>query len=631
MIEKTNTNKLLKGIAFVSLGFALIVSIMVVINYLQLSKADPVNTELINLLVDRLNENPGDEALKQQIRELDLLARKAYFTNTWQIRTGGYLILLALAIFIIVFQFLELNTKKQVAHDGDEEFNLLNINKNTRWGIAILGGLFILIAVFLSFFQPGNLNDRLKNGNQNKQDTVLLDSQNNPDIVRNDFAESEESLNNEGEVKLPAESDSIPEEKQTESLTIPEIKGDQVLAESDQEVEVEQKAFPSNQEIMQNAASFRGYNGNGVVYQANIPLSWNAQTGKNILWKSKIPVKSYNSPIVWEDKIFLTGANDQVRQIYCFDKGSGSLLWTHDALNIPGSPAVPPKTTADTGLGAPTLTTDGRRVYAVFGTGDLVAVDMDGKRIWAKNLGVPQNHYGHSSSLIMHRDKLIVQYDQKNASKLMALSAESGALIWSTPRNVKISWASPVIVHYEGKSQIILAADPSVKSYNPYSGKELWSVDCIFGEVGPSVCSSDDIVFSVNDYAQIAAISLKDPSKTLWVNDEILSDIPSPVASKGLLIMPTSYGLLGCYDGKTGELLWEHEFDENTYSSPIIVGNRVYLLDISGTMHVFKLSRDGYQEVASCPLGEETVTTPAFADGRIYIRSDQHLFCIGSK
>ena len=304
-------------------------------------------------------------------------------------------------------------------------------------------------------------------------------------------------------------------------------------------------------------------------------------------------------------------------------------MWTKKITGIAGSPSTAPKTTADTGLGASTMTTDGRRVYAIFGTGDLVALDMEGNQVWGKNLGVPKNHYGHSSSLIMHQEKLIVQYDQKSNGRIMAFDASTGNQLWSTPRKEKVSWSSPILVYHNNKSQIVVVADPTVAAYDPWTGKQLWSLECISGEVGPSACYDKGIVYAVNDYANIAAIDLNNTSEMLWENYDLLSDIPSPVASGGLLLMPSSYGALACYDALKGEILWEHEFDENVFSSPMMVGDLVYLMDTKGVMHIFRLSSDGYKAIADNPLGEDAVTTPAFADGRIYIRTNEHLYCIG--
>ena len=191
------------------------------------------------------------------------------------------------------------------------------------------------------------------------------------------------------------------------------------------------------------------------------------------------------------------------------------MLWTGVADNISGSPATPPRVTDDTGLAAPTLTTDGKAVFAIFGTGDVIAFDMNGKRVWARNLGVPDNHYGHSSSLITWNGKLLVQYDTNRGGKVMALDNKTGETVWETVRNSKISWASPVLAEVDGKYQLVLTADPIVAGYDVETGEELWSVECMMGEVGPSVGYSDGIVVAANEYARMVAIRYPHTRNTL--------------------------------------------------------------------------------------------------------------------
>ena len=635
-MKKESNNKLLRSLAFVALGFAAVMSLLVIMNHLQLKQVDPVNSEIIDQLVERLSENPEDQQLRTQIREVDLLARKAYFINSKQIRLGGYLILVALSIFIIIYQLLGMNVRQQVMTDPDAPKDILGIQKSARYGITVLGIILLATALFLSFFQkkekvlifekPGEELpvDNDGNGQEIEEKRIAVIETENVDSVSESVLQMAEDKNIQEIVKIKKEA---VKENEPKSKT---KKSEQKDKSETTKKEIKKVAsFPDNTMLKKNSASFRGFNSNGIIYQSNVPTKWNGKTGQNILWKSPIPVQSYNSPIVWEDKIFLSGANDKIREVYCYSKKDGSLLWQTEIKDISGSPAKPPKTTDDTGLGAPTMTTDGSLVYAIFGTGDLVALDFNGNIVWGKNLGVPQNHYGHSSSLIMHREKLIVQYDQKSGGQVMAFKGKTGDILWSTKRKVKISWASPTLINFNGKSQIVLASDPLVVGYNPYTGKEEWSVDCMSGEVGPSICYDNGIVYAVNEYATITAIDMKDPSKILWENADILSDIPSPIASNGLLLMPTSYGLIGCFDGKTGALIWEHELDENIYSSPLLVGSKVYLMDTKGVMHIFKMSRNGYEQVAENPLGEDAVTTPAIADGRIYIRTNKFLYCIG--
>ena len=145
-----------------------------------------------------------------------------------------------------------------------------------------------------------------------------------------------------------------------------------------------------------------------------------------------------------------------------------------------------PKVTDDTGLAAPTMSVDGHRVYALFGTGDVIAFDLDGNRIWARNLGVPRNHYGHSSSLIVWDGKLIIQYDTGKGGRLLALNGTTGESAWDIKRDNRISWASPILVDVDGKMQIITSTDPNVAGYDLETGEEMWLQSIMMGEVGPS-------------------------------------------------------------------------------------------------------------------------------------------------
>jgi len=386
--------------------------------------------------------------------------------------------------------------------------------------------------------------------------------------------------------------------------------------------------FPTQQEINANSPAFRGPGSIGNILQHGFPTSWNGSNGKNIKWKTAIPLSGYNSPVVWNDKIFLSGANAAKREVYCFDLNTGKILWQTVVDKIPGSAATVPKVNGETGFAAPTLTTDGRRVYAIFANGDLIALDFEGKKIWSKSLGLPKNHYGHSSSLVMYHDLLIVQYDQSGNTKVMAFASKTGEQVWKTSRDVKISWSSPILVNTGKQLELMLVAEPYIISYNPASGKELWRFNCITGEVGPSLAYADGVVFSVNDYSKLAAVQVGATPKQLWESDEYLSDIPSPVATAKYLFLPTSYGMMVCYDAKNGTKYWEHDFTTPCYASPIIADGNVFQMDKKGIMHVFKADKT-YTSLNESPLGEGSSCTPAFVSGKIIIRGDKNLYCIG--
>lgn len=591
------TVRLLHSIAFAAALLAFVICILISVNYFQVKSSDPLNSPVMKSLVEKYKSNTDDELLKAEIRELDLLARKAFFTNKWQVKTGGYMLVFCVLIVIICLKTIELLSVKIPEIPGTNTDNFWDIRKINRKWVAYSGIFLVCISLLFAFLTHNELGKTLERTAKTsgpQSDSTQLLTENIPATIDSASA-------NDTSLIAGRDSTGI-----TQSMD----------------------GFPTQQEINANSPSFRGPGGNGIVFQRGFPTSWNVSSGKNIKWKTAIPLTGYNSPIVWNDKIFLSGANATKREVYCFDLNSGKILWQTVVDKIPGSSATAPKVNGETGFAAPTLTTDGRRVYAIFANGDLIALDFEGKKVWAKNLGLPKNHYGHSSSLIMYRDLLIVQYDQSGNTNVMAFAGKTGEQVWKTSRDVKITWASPILVNTGNQMEVMLVAEPFVISYNPSTGKELWRFNCISGEVGPSLAYADGVVFSVNDYSKLAAVQIGTSPKLLWESDEYLSDIPSPVATSKYLFLPTSYGMMVCYDAKTGEKFWEKDFGTPTYASAMLVDGNIWQMDKKGVMHIFKADKT-YTSVSEPALGEGSVCTPAFVGGKIIIRGEKNLYCIG--
>jgi outer membrane protein assembly factor BamB len=591
------TIRLLQSIAFAAALLAFVICILVSVNYFQVKSSDPLNSPVMKSLIEKFKSNPDDEQLKAEIRELDLLARKAFFTNQWQIRTGGYLLLFSVLIVIICLKSAELMTVKIPVVPDAATDNFWDLRKINRKWVAYSGIFLVCVSLLFAFLTHNELGKTLNLTAKSvgvTSDSTLTQVENQITKTDSTSITDSTSLNSQDSTTL------------TQSMD----------------------GYPTQQEINANSPSFRGPGGNGTVFQRGFPTSWNGSSGKNIKWKTAIPLTGYNSPIVWNDKIFLSGASGTKREVYCFDLNSGKLLWQTVVDKISGSPATTPKVNGETGFAAPTLTTDGRRVYAIFANGDLIALDFEGKKVWAKNLGLPKNHYGHSSSLIMYRDLLIVQYDQSGNTNVMAFAGKTGEQVWKTSRDVKITWASPILVNTGKQMEVMLVAEPFVISYNPATGKELWRFNCISGEVGPSLAYADGVVYSVNDYSKLAAVQIGASPKLLWESDEYLSDIPSPVATAKYVFLPTSYGMMLCYDAKTGEKYWEKDFGTPTYASTMLVDGNVWQMDKKGIMHIFKADKT-YTSVSEPALGEGSVCTPTFVGGKIIIRGDKNLYCIG--
>jgi outer membrane protein assembly factor BamB len=326
------------------------------------------------------------------------------------------------------------------------------------------------------------------------------------------------------------------------------------------------------------------------------------------------------------NRVFFSGADAEARELYCYNLTTGERLWTLVASNIPGSPLQMPKTQHDTGLAASGVATNGSQVCAIFATGDIICADMDGNRLWAKNIGVPDNHYGYASSLVIYGNSVFVQYDNSNSPKVIALDLANGNEKWSKARQEKITWSSPIIAVINNAAQLVLMGNPSITAYNPDNGDQLWRVEGLSGEVGASPCSANGVVFGASELAKLVAVDAAD-GNILWESVEYLPEVSSPVASDNHLFVATSYGVVAQYDAKTGELKKEHDLATEFYSSPIIAEGKMYLVSNDGTMHIFSAD-DEFRLIDSFETGESTLATPAFTDGKIVMRSEKSIYCV---
>lgn len=635
-----NNDKKIKSalnVAAIAGGFTLLVALLFLINFINIKQNNPVENEALDALVEMLSEDAKNATLIHDIRNLDLLARKAYFTGQWQINVASWLMLIG---GIVSLYALRLYFGFIGKIDEPKESNLNPGTariRNRKW-IAGIGSIIVVLA-FLSSFGSKNYLAKYELAKQTnpietpvEQDEILvIDVGTKKNAVVVDTTKLEPVLTAKVE-KI------VVEEKAKPVLKSQEEKIDSVAKKTVEEKPIKFKEelkalkpmpiiLSTINEFKEQHASFRGVFGQGFSNAKNIPNTWNGTSGENIKWKIEIPLQGYNSPVIWGDKLFLSGADVAKRVIYCINAKTGKLLWEHVADNIPGSPAKPPKVTDDTGLAAPTVAADGQRVYAIFGTGDVVALNMAGERIWAKNIGVPDNHYGHSSSLLCLSDKLFIQYDTNDGGRVLALNVLDGSVFWDTKRTDHISWASPVLAEFDGKMQLILSAEPNVAGYDIESGEELWAVECMMGEVGPSVAVGGGYVYAANEYATFAAIN-PTTKEVVWEGNEYLPEVSSPVYADGLVFIATTYGVFACYEAKTGDKVWEQEFDNGFYSSPMIADGKIYIVDMEGIVHVMKVAREA-EVISENAMGEPIMSTPAFSDGAIYLRSKNMLYCIG--
>ena len=396
--------------------------------------------------------------------------------------------------------------------------------------------------------------------------------------------------------------------------------------------------LPTAEEYRGNWPRFRGADGGGVA-KTGVPLAFDTKAGTNIAWTTAVPAAGFNSPVVWGDRVFLSGGDDAKCEVMCFDVQNGKLLWRTAVPKLERAADEKQEATDQSGMAAPTMATDGRRAYAIFANGDLAAFNFDGSVAWAKHLVIPKNAYGHASSLATWEDRVIVQIDQGEAddklSKLFAFDGTNGAVVWEKERNVGASWATPIVIEAAGKTQLITLALPWVIAYAPKDGAELWRAEALDGEVTPSPIFAGSTLFTISpthSLQPIRADGSGDVTQTHlgWKAEDGIPDITSPVSNGGLIFVVDSQGMVTCYNAKDGKKQWEHELGEECKASPSIVGDKLVIITTKGTVVVADVARE-FHEISRSRLGEPAFASPAFAGGRMFVRGMKHLFCIGAK
>lgn len=399
------------------------------------------------------------------------------------------------------------------------------------------------------------------------------------------------------------------------------------------------KVIPKPEDVARYWNRFRGPQGAATSAYTNVPQDWDGASGKNVRWKTPTPLEGKNSPILWDKRLFLAAADKRQRMVLAYDADTGAELW-RTKIVVPGPPSpVPKDIDGDTGYAPCTMITDGEYITAMFPNGDLAGLNVEGKLLWSKNLGLPDNGYGHGSSLATWGDKTLVLLDQggldDGKSSLRSFTTRSGKLVWAQPRPVASSWATPIVINVAGVEQVITSADPWVIAHAPKNGKEIWRAACMNGDVASSPIYADGRVFVVHESADLVAIrpdGAGNVTKTHidWKAEDGLPDITSPASNGKHLWLLTTNGDLNCYDVKTGKVVYLKELDEAFYASPSIVGDKVWLMSMKGTTLIIDAGGQ-YKVHATAQLGEKIYASPVFADGRVYIRGAKNLYCIEAK
>lgn len=412
-----------------------------------------------------------------------------------------------------------------------------------------------------------------------------------------------------------------------------------------------------------NWPQWRGPFANGMAPGGDPPVKWDAQT--NIKWKTAIPGKGSSTPIIWGDRIFLLTAVDTGKQaapadlvkaeggfdrktsapttyhefvVLCLDRKDGKVLWQQTAAKqVPHEGRHPTHSYA-----AFSPTTDGKYLYASFGSRGVYCYDLDGKFQWKRDFGRMNTRYGwgEGASPALHGETLIVPWDQEKNSFVAALDARTGETRWKVDRDEPTSWATPLVVEHQGRTQVILNGTNKVRSYDLATGAVIWQCGGQTINAIPSPLRFGDSVICVSGYrgAFGCAVPLDAKGdvtgKVLWKTARGTPYVPSPLlAGDRLYFTALNSAALTILNAKTGETVLGGERLPGLgtlYASPVCAGDRIYLPDRDGTTLVFKKS-DKLEVLATNRLDDPIDASPAVIGKQLFLRGEKYLYCIEGK
>ena len=393
--------------------------------------------------------------------------------------------------------------------------------------------------------------------------------------------------------------------------------------------------------LKQNWPRFRGFAGSGVVLFDNVPLEFNLETGENVSWTAELELPGFNSPIIFTDKVFLSGANELLRKVYCFELAGGKLLWSAQVDIADRASDKVPDIMEDTGFAASSLATDGTYVYSIFANGDTACHDFTGKQVWARNLGLPESTYGFSASLDTWQGNVLIQFDQgydeqEPMAELISIDGATGNINWRVKRPVINSWTSPIVAETAGKWQLITVSNPWAIGYDPATGVELWRFGSVNGDTAPSPVVASDMTFAISPYESIKAIktSLAGDISTIepvWTGEEGVPDTTSPVTDGNKIWFLTADGTLTCYNLDDGQKLYDYSLGSFAYCSPTLVKDKLLFFSMDGQYTVLSIADNEPKVVFEAAFDDKICSCPSFVEGKMIIRTDSKLYCIGSK
>jgi outer membrane protein assembly factor BamB len=419
--------------------------------------------------------------------------------------------------------------------------------------------------------------------------------------------------------------------------------------------------------------SFRGTQASGVADGQNLPDRWDGTRGDNIRWKTRIPGLAHSSPVVWGDRLYVTTAissqgeatfkhglygegdaspDHSVHQwkLYCLDNLNGKIVWERTAYEgVPKEKRHIKSTYANS-----TPATDGRHIVAFFGSEGLYCFNASGDLVWKKDLGVldlgaydaPEYEWGTASSPIIYGDKVIVQCDTQKEDFLLAVDIDTGTTKWRAERDEFPSWGTPNVFAGPKRAELVTNASNFIRGYDPETGKELWRLGGSSKITAPTPVFSEDLIVVASGRRPEAPLFViragaagditlakgqSSSGQIAWSRQQRGPYMPTPLIYRGNLYVLANQGIFDCYELRSGQELYRQRITHQGggfSASPVAADGRIYLPSEDGDMFVVKAGKD-FELLATNPMGERLMATPALSGGTMYVRAEHNLFAIG--
>jgi outer membrane protein assembly factor BamB len=411
---------------------------------------------------------------------------------------------------------------------------------------------------------------------------------------------------------------------------------------------------------------WRGPNGQGISTETGFATEWSAE--KNIAWKSAVPGRGHSSPVVWGNRIFLTtavegailpgaaavrhvldgqdfvhpeslGADRSHRlEVLCFDLESGKLVWEKPVYEG----AVYDARHRKASFASPTSAVDGDRVFSYFGAEGVYCHDHEGRLLWQATVGkIATLGMGVGSSPLLHGELLVLQCDEDNGAQsfIAALDRSTGKEVWRRPRQVQVTWSTPVVVTAGGRAELVATGPEWIHGYEPATGKELWRVAGLHSNAIHTPLAGHGLVYASAGYPKKRVIALRpgpleagaaEDARVAWQYERGTGYVVSPILHRDLVYLVSDQGLMTSLEATSGKVVYEGARLPKAArftASPVAFEDRLLLVSEEGDAFLVRAGPQ-HEVLGTCSLGERVYASPALARGRILLRTESSLVCV---